>query len=747
MASPTVVDRVRAALAHGGPAVADDVLDEFVSRLDAAYFAQWSPEDIAGHVRLAAELTLAAPARLRVRPLEAGRSEITLVAYDHFGEFSLICGLLAASGLSIESGHVHTFAPRAAEAPRARRPAGGRRRTGDRQFRKIVDVFRVVSRDGAAPDAARLERELQEVVRRLGAGEMEAARERLNRRLAESLAAASEPDASDARLREALAPIEITFDNGASSPWTVMDVRGRDTPGFLYALANALALRGIYIHRVEIESVGTEARDRFWIAQRHVDRIEDPAQQQALRVGVALIKQFTHLLPWAPDPALALRYFDQFVDRAMAAGPEALGVLGRPDGLRQLAQLFGSSAFLWEDFLRMQFDHLRPLLREWSARELLSREALGRALRARLEGTASAAERKRELNEFKDEQMLLIDMKHLLDPTVTLERFAEGLTDLADAVVEEAVGICYAVLVEKHGRPREAGGRECPVAVFGLGKFGGREMGYASDIELLIVYGGPGQTQKTRIENGQFFEQLVGALTDLIAAREEGIFHVDLRLRPHGGKGPLASPLESIREYYRPGGGAAPFERQALIKLRPVAGAGELGEAVLAHRDAFVWGEAPWDRADALHLRERQARELVPRGRFNVKYSRGALVDVEYAAQYLQLQHGRAHPALRTPSTLTALDRLRDAALLSLEAHRDLRDAYIFWRRVADALRMVRGNARDLLLPEAGSPEHGALARRLGYTGAWTEVSDALTADVERHRRRARDFFDSFRAS
>src|SRR5207247_6893343 len=136
-----------------------------------------------------------------------------------------------------------------------------------------------------------------------------------------------------------------------------------------YALANALALREIYVHRVRIESVGREARDRFWIARRGGRKIEDARDQQALRLAVALIKQFTHLLPSAPDPALALRCFDQFLDRAMAEGPtepkgsgrpETLGLLGSPEGLRELARLLGSSAFLWEDFLRMQFEHLLP---------------------------------------------------------------------------------------------------------------------------------------------------------------------------------------------------------------------------------------------------------------------------------------------------------------------------------------------------------------------------------------------------
>src|SRR5262249_56646798 len=98
-------------------------------------------------------------------------------------------------------------------------------------------------------------------------------------------------------------------------------------------------------------------------------------------------------------------------------------------------------------------------------------------------------------------------------------------------------------------------------------------------------------------------------------------------------------------------------------------------------------------------------------------------------------------PDRRTPSTLPALDRLRAAALLAADEHRDLRDACVFWRSVADALRMVRGNARDLLLPERGSPELGVLARRLGYEGGWSEVAGALGADVERHRQRVRAVF------
>jgi glutamate-ammonia-ligase adenylyltransferase len=151
----------------------------------------------------------------------------------------------------------------------------------------------------------------------------------------------------------------------------------------------------------------------------------------------------------------------------------------------------------------------------------------------------------------------------------------------------------------------------------------------------------------------------------------------------------------------------------------------------------------PWDRENALHLRERQAAELVPVGRINVKYSRGCMVDVEYTVQYLQLLHGGEHRELRTPTTLEGLDRLHDAGFLSEEDAADLRSSYLFWRRLADAQRMVHGAARDLLLPVPGSEELGFLARRMGYEApSGQEAADALHSDVERHCERTLTIFN-----
>jgi glutamate-ammonia-ligase adenylyltransferase len=723
------------AVCRVAPEVDRSSVEQFVARLDEGYRRSQPPEEVARHVAMAAALSPDRPAAVRALARAAGRFDVVVVAYDYFAELSFLCGLLAAEGLSIEAGEVHTLLPTPVPRvhPRRRGP-----RAPAAPSRQIVDIFRVCPRDPSRPpDADAIEGELVALLGLVAEGRTDAARERLSRRLTESLGRSPAPFAGK------VTPVEIEFDDDASPSWTLMRVSGRDTPGFLYALANALAMRRVYIHAVRIESVGDEVRDEFLIGQAGGGKIAGENEQATLRLAIVLIKQFTHFLPWAPDPARALRYFDQFLDRVMTAGAgsEALRLLRGPDGLRSLAQLLGSSAFLWEDMLRTHFEHLAPVLGEWRTRPLEGRAELRRHLALRLKAAGSWEERKRALNDFKDETMLLADMKRLLDPGVSLESFSRALTDLAEAVLEEALAACRERQVAGHGRPRRDGD-ECPVAFLGLGKFGGAEMGYASDVELLIVYGGAGTTERTGIENGQFFEHVVHSLTEMIEAREGGIFHLDLRLRPHGAKGPLATPFAALRDYYRPGGDAHPFERQALVKLRFVAGDEPLGRAVEAFRDAYVWGDEPWDLAAALHLRDRQVRELVAPGRFNVKYSAGALVDVEYAAQYLQVLHGRSRPELRTPSTLVALDRLRDCGLLDAEEHGALGAAYRFWRQVADGLRMERGDARDLLLPEEGSEELRFLARRLGYGGTdWQAGARALADDVRRHREWVSAFF------
>ena len=202
--------------------------------------------------------------------------------------------------------------------------------------------------------------------------------------------------------------------------------------------------------------------------------------------------------------------------------------------MQALATMLGSSNFLWEDFLRMQHVNLLPVLREMHATDRpVDAATLRQRLREGLQAADTPAARKAALNTFKDREMFRIDLRHLLRPDLPFGVFADELTDLAEVVVAGALEVAQTDLGERYGRPLLDDGELCPVALFALGKFGGRELGYASDIEMLCVYGGSGVTDgPQRLANTEYATLLVQHLRDLIVARQSGIFEIDLRLRP-----------------------------------------------------------------------------------------------------------------------------------------------------------------------------------------------------------------------
>ena len=729
--------------------VEDEVLRDFVSRMDAEYFKRFPPETIAHHIQLASRLTQDHPCELSVRPGRDQHLELSIVAYDYFSEFATICGLLSAFGLNIEEGRIYTFADVAAQParPATAGPAKRSKNLPSLSRKKIVDVFLVHPVAGerfAATEQQALTEALTHMIQLLEAGQFDEARQYVNRRLVERLG--KQRNAFTGLLHT----VQITFDNNQSPTDTVMDIRSDDTPAFLYAFANALAMRNIYISKAQFDSDGTKLHDRFHVRNRYGQKLLDPADQQQLRLTAVLIKQFTHALTWAPDPGKALESFDQFLDLIVAdkgkkGKQEALDFISDKKTFPLLARLLGASDYLWEDFLRRQHGNLLPLLTEYRDAPLIKPQATLRKELTSLVTRAKTDEaRKEALNRFKDRELFRIDMKHIVEPSSNLPDFSLALTELAEVIMERSVADCHAKLEKTYGSPRLANKKPCPFAVLGLGKLGGRELGYASDIEVLFIYEGSGKTSgKKGIENSEFFERLAQELLGWIETKQEGIFHLDVRLRPHGGKGSLANAFEEVCRYYSPTGLAAPYERQALIKLRHIAGDASLGHKLEAHRDAFVYGGEPWDIPTALDLRKQQLNQLVEPGQINVKYSQGGVIDIEYAVQYLQVMHGHKRPSLRTPNTLQALAALVEAGLVNRADGENLRKAYLFTRTLIDGLRMVRGNAKDLVLPPPDSEEFIFLARRVGYaTDDWQAGARHLQTDIEEHMGKTREFFE-----
>jgi len=709
-------------------------------RLDARYRARFSRGEIRAHVSSLASLSPSRPVAAAVRRLGGRRLSCTVAAFDHPSEFSLITGILSSAGFAIVSGDAFTWSP-----PDPATPPGLERRM-------IVDVFTGEADDAHLDaDAVRaLEERLASVLGLLD-GATEAAITRARREVNELAAAAI------GRARRAgaslLGPVDIDVQRVAADRLR-MTVTAQDTPFFLFTFSTALSLQGVAIEQVTIRTDGGRIEDAFEVADAAGRPFDEPGRIDRIRLAVLLTKQFTAFLEGASDPLAALSRFEQLATEALEAPARGRWVEMLADGgvLADLARLLGASSFLWEDFVRQQYETLLPLLRPHVGERRFAgppstlAERMDRFL-AEADGAAAFADR---LNAFKDREAFLVDLDGLLTPGFDFRAFSRSLTALAELVVDRAAAFVHAELAGRFGTPRTVAGMSARYAVLGLGKLGGEALGYASDIELLFVYSDAGATAggpEGGLDNAEFFDRMVRGVLRTVRAKREGIFQVDLRLRPHGQAGPLASSLGAFCSYYAPGGPAEAWERLALVRLRAVAGDRDLGSRVERLRDELVYAGPALDLASLRRLRERQLAEKARPGRTNAKFSPGALVDLEYAVQALQIEHGRSRPALRTPRIHEALDELAAAGVLAPEEAGGLVASYRFFRLLINGLRMLRGSAQDLFLPGPGDDEFLHLARRMGYgrgggLAADLEPARALALDGETHAAFVRAFLE-----
>lgn len=678
----------------------------------------FSPIDAAQHREWFGPVNLSRPMRVVAEPARDNTWRVTVLGIDHPGDLSMICGLLFVYGFDIIEGTVITG--QYADVARHWQPTGATRRrhkatAPSAPHRDFVDVFTVRPPfDTAEPEVwLNYEADLMELMVLSRTGKHGDAQGRLAKRIAGAL------DGCEGTPPPML-PVEVMVDNQTSQVTTVLQIRGEDTSGFLYELANALALSSINIDAVDIRSEGSHVRDTLWVSDaEHGGKITDDRRLQQLQAAVILIKHFTHLLPKSPNPEAALLHFRTFLrDLFLQENwTEGLASLEQPDVLDALAQLLGISDFLWDDFLRLQSANIFPLLKNLDIlQQPKSAEQLHEELASQLKEARTAKERSQRLNEFKDREMFRVDMRHILGRIPAFGQFSAELTDIAETVVVAGLDMAWKDLVAKHGAPSRADGTPMAWTAAVLGKCGGREMGFASDIEMMFIYEDEGATHgKQPLDAAAFFQRLVEKFTHSIHARREGIFHIDLRLRPYGRAGQLAVSLAAFEQYFNMDGPAWPYERQALVKLRPLGGDANFRSRLTAVRDSILYTGHPFDFAAVRAIREQQLRKLVEPGTFHAKLSPGGLVDVEYLVQALQITHGHLAPALRQTNTRAAARALCAAGILPEDDLQRLLDAYIFLRRLIDALRMVRGDARDLTVPPLRSEEFEFLARRLNY--------------------------------
>ena len=362
-----------------------------------------------------------------------------------------------------------------------------------------------------------------------------------------------------------------------------------------------------------------------------------------------------------------------------------------------------------------------PWLRRMKSREQVLAEAA-----AATEGAQGLVDLQRRLRRFRRREMLRLGAREIGWGT-TLE-VARELSGLADACLESAVDYCEAELRAGHGEPVSPE-RPPSFVVMGMGKLGGEELNFSSDIDLIYFYA-TDEGSAGSLSLHEYYARLSQAVTRAMGdITDEGlVFRVDLRLRPEGRSGAICNSLAAAESYYETFGRT--WERQALLRARPSAGDLVLGAQLLRTLEPFVYPRTVGlETIDEVLALRRMFRATAEAGGFDVKLAAGGIRDTELVAQLLQLVHAGKRPQLRERGTLAALHKLALSGLLSDQESRVLARAYRFWRRLEHRLQLEHGSQTHQL-PE-GDAAKDILARRLGIEGGW----EGLSTVIEDHRR------------
>ncbi len=446
-------------------------------------------------------------------------------------------------------------------------------------------------------------------------------------------------------------------------------------------------------------------------------------------------------------PEQALNQLERFF-AALEDPPTVLSLLaeGRHT-LNTLCTIFGASPYLANIIIQ------NPGLLDWLTQDHVwknpvDRDALLNEILTASAGIDHIEEAYPILRHIKKREILRIGAKDLTGFAEITET-TEGLTALAEATLEASYRIADRFLKKRFGTPQVEGTdgrpRECAFAILGMGKLGGEELNFSSDIDLLYLYeSDQGETTgisdasgrvQGKVENHLYFVRLGERITDMIHANTEDgfVFRVDLRLRPEGNQGPVASSLRSYELYYESFGQT--WERAAHLKCRPVAGDIPLGREMIALLRPFVYRKYLdyGAIAEIQEMKERILRKLA-QGRaqgFNVKLGRGGIRTIEFLIQSLQLLFGGKITWIRERNSLRALHRLCDKKIITYEDYAELSQAYLFLRDVGHKLQ-IENQLQTQTLPK--DPEQlDRLARRCRRTDGKSLIKELTkhTSHVE----------------
>ena len=437
-----------------------------------------------------------------------------------------------------------------------------------------------------------------------------------------------------------------------------------------------------------------------------------------------------------PQPDQAFRRFDRFLEALPAgvqlfslfhANPALIEVMAEILGMApSLASQLGREPALFEGVLT--HDVLRPLP---DADELTAE--LERHLAVVRDYEVALDTARRWTGDRRFQVGVQIIQAHL-----DADHAGETFSDIADATIRSLLPVVETEFAERHGRLPNT---ESPaIGILALGKYGGREVTHGSDLDLVFIYGTPLEFESdgakplmTSAYDIRLSQRLIAALSAKTA--EGALYEIDMRLRPTGAKGPLATGLETFERYYAMD--AWTFEHMALTRGRVVAGPPAL-RARIEHsiRSILTTERDPAELLAAVQaMRTRTAKQHRSESPWEVKHWRGGLLDLEFVAQYLQLREAHRHPAVLDGNTAEAFRRLGAAGVLDEEEARFLAAATRIWRNLQGLLRLTVGRNFD---PET-APE--ALKRRLARTGRAVDFP-TLERNLEKMSETVRAAFD-----
>lgn len=347
------------------------------------------------------------------------------------------------------------------------------------------------------------------------------------------------------------------------------------------------------------------------------------------------------------------------------------------------------------------------------------------------------------LKKYKERELSRIEERDISEDADLFTTIRE-LSNLAEAILQQAYHIIRNNLQYEFGIPKTVNYSEVQFSIIGMGKLGGRELNYNSDLDLIFVYDKKGTTTDG-IPNQKYFRQLCQQLVSQMkeANENEVVYDIDLRLCPYGEEGPVVLSLDDYQVYYEKY--AKTWERQALVKARPVAGDVEIGWQFVRMAHDFVYKKPLTSKEVSEIIQAREQKENKSKEENielqDVKMGYGGIVDIEFAVQTLQLFYGVEISKLRCTNTVSAINKLREAKVITSWQHEQLLEAYQFLRKVENRLHIVHDEPMYCLPSQKSKLEE--LAKHLGYRDEEISASSLFMQDYRKYTNKTRELFNN----